>query len=877
MAEIKVTLPTPHPAQQKVLSQSSRFNVVAMGEQGGKTALGVEALLVGDKGALRGFPTAWFAETEADLVEVKRHVLRVVDGAIRRRPNARRVELTSGGLIDFFAMDDPKLQTFEQYATVVVDDPARVDGFMDLWEDVILPTLRQHTGQAWLLSVPFGKNNHFYRLFKMGQTDPDWSSWQFSSFSNPHLPRSLREEAEKVTEPERLQRFEAEFLDVAIELTDTMRIIEPGERFVDWCERLEREGLQVDGHPFTLSDRPAMRFIYEMIPSTVEEALQRVDVIMKCTQVGFTVMEMLAMIYLALKFAPAKIGMFLPSVPLAGTKSTDRFMPIVRTIPAVYRLMTDRHATGGRGGEGNVLTRNLGPSKFHFLWTSGGTSTESNPMDIVSFDEVQEMKIADMEKTRERLSASKIKYTLMGSTANWPDEDIHHWFKRGTQHQFWTRCPGCGTHQVLDEHFPDCIGYDPQAPRMNMRDRAAGLVGEYRYRCHACGGWIDDPQDGEWRAKVPDASIRSVHFPQFLSPTISPREIIEAYNTADDMKNFYNRKLGKPYTDPSQVPVNMEILNDCARLGMEAGLEWKQRARGTFMGIDQMGNFNVAIIKERMPDGRQAVVHLEYIYTTQTPENPDASPFDRCDELMAQYGVQVCVIETLPNYNDAKRFAQRHPGKVFLANYADIKDEMLRWGDGPKLDVSERRTSEEERDRYTVTLDQYKCMQVSMARFVKRLCLFPDPAALVQEVVEKGMRQTVAVCKDLAFLHFTKTALVAEKDDEQKKYRRKVVKVGIDPHTSYANMLCDVAWARAHGTSMFVMPEVEKVSVRREVVGEAMPGLPEPVLQMVEDLPEGEICGRCVSFNEETRMCGERRMLVRPRDPGCFMFVERGA
>src|SRR3546814_1736979 len=126
------------------------------------------------------------------------------------------------------------------------------------------------------------------------------------------------------------------------------------------------------------------------------------------------------------------------------------------------------------------------------------------------------------------------------------------------------------------------------------------------------------------------------------------------------------------------------------------------------MGIEQSGNFNVAIIKERLPDGLQAVVHLEDIYTKQTKENPNVSPFDRCDELMDQYGVQCCVIESLPNYNDAKRFAQRHPGRVFLAGYGQLADDMLRWGDAPKLGVSERRTSEEERDRYTVTLDQYK-------------------------------------------------------------------------------------------------------------------------------------------------------------------------
>jgi hypothetical protein len=120
--------------------------------------------------------------------------------------------------------------------------------------------------------------------------------------------------------------------------------VRPGESFLQWCERLEQSGLKVDGRPFTLSDRPAMRFIYELIPSTAEQAFGRTDVIMKCTQVGFTVFEMLAMIYLALRFSPAKIGMFMPSQMLASGKSSERFMPIVRTVPDVYSLMTDKNA-----------------------------------------------------------------------------------------------------------------------------------------------------------------------------------------------------------------------------------------------------------------------------------------------------------------------------------------------------------------------------------------------------------------------------------------------------------------------------------------------------------------------------------------------------
>lgn len=871
--QVRISLPKLHPAQQESIDQAKRFNVIAAGEDAGKTVLAIEVLLTSPKGALSSKrPVAYIHPTDDGANEARRTVVKALGPLVRRRVNAKRLELVSGGLIDFLSMESSR-DLFEQYGLVVIDDACLIEGLLALWEDFLVPALSVHQGSAWIISGTMGQRNDFYRLWCMAEEGKEWSRLQFDSFANPHLPEDTAAAALEVTEPEYKQRFAAEFLEVAIQFSAEQRLLGPTETFPDWCERLEETGLQVDGKPFTLSNRPAMRFIYELIPTTIKEAFDRIDVIMKCTQVGFTVFEMLAMVYLSLRFSPAKIGMFMPGRDLAAGKSSERFLPIIRTMPDVYSLITDEKRAGKKG-EGNVLIRNLGSSRFHFLWTSGKTTTESFPMDVVSFDEVQEMAVADMEKTRERMSASSLRYTLMGSTANWPDADIHWWFKKGTQHQFWTECPNCGTHQVLDEHFPACIAYDPEAPRLNEREREAGMTGEYRYRCHECEGWIDDPQQGEWRAKNPEATIRSVHFPQFLSPTISPRKIITGYHEADDMKNFWNRVLGKPYTDPSQVPINLGMLNECAKEGMAAGLVWKSRAQGAFMGLDQMGSFIVATIAERMPDGRMAMIHIEYIFIAPTAEDPDASPWRRCDELMAVFGIQVCVVETLPNYDSAKSFARRHDGKVFLAHYGVIEGEMLSWGDALSLSSSQNRTDDDARDRFTVKLDQYKVMQWALSRIQKRMTLFPDPDGLVQEVLEKGKRVMKPVCKDYAFFHFTRTALVAEKDEEEKKFKRRVVKVGIDPHTSYAYMLLCVAWARAYGTSQFMLP-VEQVPAA-EIVGRQLASVP-AIAQSVVQLQELEknTCGRCVSRDPESGRCSEMEALTQAKDPGCWAFVAK--
>jgi len=286
-----------------------------------------------------------------------------------------------------------------------------------------------------------------------------------------------------------------------------------------------------------------------------------------------------------------------------------------------------------------------------------------------------------------------------------------------------------------------------------------------------------------------------------------------------------------------------------------------------------MGSFIVAVIVERLPDGRMAVIHLEYIFRSPTRDDPDASPWGRCDELMDAYGVQCCVVETLPNYDSAKSFARRHDGKVFLAGYGNMDGDMLVWGDAPTLNTSDRRTDEEARDRFTVRLDQYKCMQVAFARIQKRMCLFPDPDGLVQEVLEKGKTRMAAVCKEYAFFHFTRTALVAEKDEEEKKFKRRVVKVGIDPHTSYALMLASVAWARAFGTNMFILPVEEKpkeTSVQKvleQYVPQVGSAMDEARLAL-----SGDVCGRCSAF--DGGRCTERDgLFVKERDPGCALFL----
>jgi hypothetical protein len=97
-----------------------------------------------------------------------------------------------------------------------------------------------------------------------------------------------------------------------------------------------------------------------------------------------------------------------------------------------------------------------------------------------------------------------------------------------------------------------------------------------------------------------------------------------------------------------------------------------------------------------------------------------------------------------------------------------------------------------------------------------------------------------------------------------------VVKVGIDPHFSYAYMLLNVAWARAHGTASFLFADAPQEALLTERPG----GVVSPVVAIVREQTVAmlaNVCGDCLSYNDGR--CSDRFVRVKAGDPGCDLFV----
>jgi phage terminase large subunit-like protein len=213
MRTVNLTIPKPHRAQQRILSERKRFNVEACGRRFGKTTLDINEA---EEVLLAGYPVGGFFPTYKMLSETWRQFVEVF-APIRRSKNEQehRLELVTGGVLEMWSMDAADTARGRKYKRVFIDEAAMIPNLMEIWNAVIRPMLIDYKGDAFIKSTPKGLNG-FWQMFQIGQDEnnPDWKSWQFPTADNPHIPAS-EIEAMRLALPEIIYRQEilAEFID----------------------------------------------------------------------------------------------------------------------------------------------------------------------------------------------------------------------------------------------------------------------------------------------------------------------------------------------------------------------------------------------------------------------------------------------------------------------------------------------------------------------------------------------------------------------------------------------------------------------------------------------------------------------------------------
>lgn len=209
-----VILPTLHPGQVEVFNNRARFNAIRIGRRWGKTKF---VVAIAGSRAAKGGRAGVAAPEHRQLVEVYDELEEILS-PIKRRFNKTegKIITTTGGMIDFFHLDDnPLAGRGKEFDDLLIDEA----GFLkkrtsiDTWRKSLRPTLITRRGRAWVAGTPSGidEEDFFWNICN----DPDFGFKEHHAPSNtsPYVPFDEFERERLTNHPLVFQQeFLAEFV-----------------------------------------------------------------------------------------------------------------------------------------------------------------------------------------------------------------------------------------------------------------------------------------------------------------------------------------------------------------------------------------------------------------------------------------------------------------------------------------------------------------------------------------------------------------------------------------------------------------------------------------------------------------------------------------
>jgi hypothetical protein len=212
MSELDVKL---HPAQLEIFNSTARFKVVSAGRRFGKSRLAawiliIKALQSTEKDVFYIGPT--FQQAKDIMWTMLKELLHGTELIETTHENTATMTLVNGRRISLKGSDRPDTLRGVGLAYVVLDEYASMK--VEVWEQIIRPTLADVKGGALFIGTPAGKN-HFYELWN-DANDPkneDWEAFQYNSTDNPLIdPEEIKVAKETMSTQAFRQEFEASFV-----------------------------------------------------------------------------------------------------------------------------------------------------------------------------------------------------------------------------------------------------------------------------------------------------------------------------------------------------------------------------------------------------------------------------------------------------------------------------------------------------------------------------------------------------------------------------------------------------------------------------------------------------------------------------------------
>jgi len=448
--------------------------------------------------------------------------------------------------------------------------------------------------------------------------------------------------------------------------------------------------------PFTLDGHE-----FQVRPMSI---LPPMKVVCKATQLYFSVGEILSCLNgLIYNLFPQGVLYLFPTQDEVTDFSSSRWSPLINDNPDTigqYVRDTNR-ANLKRIGQGFIFFRagRLGKEIGGFMKTS--SKLKSISADHVVHDEYDEMDPKIDEFVEGRLQDSKLKTKSYIGNPTLPDYGVDQKFKSSNQEYWHIKCQHCGHYTCLDlpEYWPD--NGDGHAL---FHERADGSVIR-ACKNPRCQREID-PRFGVWvptRGHIKNVIGFSIGRPSAYNTDI--KKMLNDWRHPDtDKANFVRLRLGRAYIEAENRLSLKEVFDCCGTDGIVSS-----DPGPCFMGVDQGGSdqdlFHVGIGK------KHPAKHGKIIYLSVE------KGWSELDRFMKIFNVRRCVIDGLPNQDDARKFAYRWPGRVFLSYFNETQKGDYKWDE----------------EAYIVNSNRTEAMDASHKEISNQLLILPRKCQIVEK------------------------------------------------------------------------------------------------------------------------------------------------
>ena len=183
---IEIKLPKPHAAQRAVLESPARFRVMMCGRRFGKSLISQNISI---ENGLANKKVAYITPTYQLGKTFFQEICKILPEKIyKKNETDLTINFITGGQIRFFTGERLDALRGLKFHLVIIDEASYIANLEDGWLNSIRPTLTDYKGLAIFLSTPRGKN-FFYSLYMKGG-EPDWESFKFTTYDNPHIDPS---------------------------------------------------------------------------------------------------------------------------------------------------------------------------------------------------------------------------------------------------------------------------------------------------------------------------------------------------------------------------------------------------------------------------------------------------------------------------------------------------------------------------------------------------------------------------------------------------------------------------------------------------------------------------------------------------------------